>query len=339
MDQPIFILSAGGRTGSTLVQRLFLSTKQALIWGEHKGLLVSGLGEMLRGIKKWLAAEGRGQLELFEKSGHQAFIPNVNPNLQAFLSASRQFFDESLGKEALRRGYPRWGFKEVRYGCQEALFLQELYPDASFVLLFRNPRDCLRSVKSTSWYNKDFGRNPRTFLNAWSRLSRDLLTASTQLRRSCIVRYEELIEDHERHIELLSHTSGIRLDLFDRSVFAKRLSGSMWSPRKLDSADIAALGSPELQHTAVKLGYSLCDEFPPGLTPAGGPPDHHSDRLVNSIFASGSRAAGGVERSFFGVGNLLAKALRAAGIILSSGEKPPSSLHRNPGRMNESDPV
>jgi hypothetical protein len=71
MDQPVFVLSAGGRTGSTLVQRLFISTKQILVWGEHNGLLVRGLGEVTRGMANWSAYQrqpGRSGLRYRDKT-------------------------------------------------------------------------------------------------------------------------------------------------------------------------------------------------------------------------------------------------------------------------------
>jgi len=255
MDQPVFVLSAGGRTGSTLVQRLFISTKQILVWGEHNGLLVRGLGEVTRGMANWSAYQGRGQLEYLDRHGYQGFIPNVNPGAAVFATATRRFFEESLGKEACRRGYRRWGFKEIRYGRDEALFLQDLYPDAAFVLLFRNPRDCLRSIKSTAWYGRDFGGDPRKFLQNWSRLSSELLGAAERLRRCCLVRYEHLVEDHEGHIGRLARLAGIGEDLFDRAVFADPARGSAGPPRQLGAAEIAALASRKLRRVAEKLGY------------------------------------------------------------------------------------
>jgi hypothetical protein len=255
MDQPVFILSAGGRAGSTLIQRLFLSTKQVLVWGEHNGLLVSGFCELMSGMESWLSYQARGQLEYLDEHGYQEFIPNVNPAVQAFAAATRRFFDESLGKEAYRRGYQRWGFKEIRYGRKEALFLQELYPDARFVLLFRNPRDCLRSIKSMGWYKKDFGGDPCAFLKNWVRLSGELLSASASLQRSCVVRYEELVEDPETSICRLANVTGVGEELFDRAVFAVRARGTKCPPKNLNAADIAALAAPELRRIADKLEY------------------------------------------------------------------------------------
>ncbi len=255
MDQPVFILSSGGRTGSTLVQRLFISTKQVLVWGEHNGLLVGKLHELMRGMDSWLSHQGRGHLEYLDEHGYQGCIPNVNPVLQTFASATRRFFEESLAKEANRRGYQRWGFKEIRYGREEALFLQELYPDAAFILVFRNPRDCLRSIKATGWYKDDFGSDPRIFLQAWARLGADLLSVSTRLQRCCLVHYEQLVEDPETHIRRFADVTGVGEELFDRAVLADRARGHARAPKDLDAADLAALAAPELQRVAGKLGY------------------------------------------------------------------------------------
>ena len=53
---PIFILSAGWRSGSTLLQRLILSAKEVVIWGEpfDKSGIVKNLSNMfLPFCKEW----------------------------------------------------------------------------------------------------------------------------------------------------------------------------------------------------------------------------------------------------------------------------------------------
>ena len=52
---PVFILSSAGRTGSTLLQRLLISTRDIMVWGEHDGAMVAAAGQFHDEIV-WLLA-------------------------------------------------------------------------------------------------------------------------------------------------------------------------------------------------------------------------------------------------------------------------------------------
>jgi len=63
----------------------------------------------------------------------------------------RSVFDQWLREPALRRGFSRWGFKEVRLGAAEATFLHWLYPNAKFLVISRHPYNAYRSLSDSGW--------------------------------------------------------------------------------------------------------------------------------------------------------------------------------------------
>jgi hypothetical protein len=253
---PVFLLAGGGRTGSTLAQRLVLSTRQVMMWGEHGGILLPQLRELFRQIdERNKNAGGYNKLPLYRTNPKAVWVANMNPDPAFFIAGCRAFLDQSLGAAARQMGYSRWGFKEIRYGSAEALTLQRLFPRASFILLVRNPADCLRSIKGTDWYAKDYGADPAVFLEEWSRLSGELAEVQARLQRACLVRYEDLVSAPAAAVDVIARTIGVPASAFDLSVLEKVMRGPAAASESLGKADIEALLQPGLQSLASQFGY------------------------------------------------------------------------------------
>jgi hypothetical protein len=256
-QRPIFVLAGGGRTGSTLVQRLLISTRHALIWGEQQGAVISSLRSLLRATDAWRGREARGQFEIFRAQGYNQFIPNMSPDRDAFLFGCRSFLDACFAAPAHALGYARWGFKEIRHGAEDALFLRALFPECALVLLVRHPAACLQSIKSTSWYASGFSSAPDVFLDIWANLSRELAQTASTLPRSILVRYEDLVSDPECVLARLAAVVDIPADAFDREVFDHVKRGTQRPPATLTRQDLDALASPQVGAVAQSLGYDV----------------------------------------------------------------------------------
>lgn len=255
---PVFLLAGGGRTGSTLIQRLILSTRQVLMWGEHGGILLPQLRQLVGSTHAWVEnAKGNQMRANFEVRGHSTWVANMNPEITYFQDGCKAFLEQSLGAPARAMGYDRWGFKEIRYGRTEALILQELYPDASFVLLVRNPAQCLRSVKGAKWYARDFQSNPAQFLKIWAQISGELVDVQPQLKRSCLLRYEDVIADSQKATEIISDIIQIPLPAFDLRVFEQVLRGSPSIPLSLGKEDFEAMRDSAFLSVASRLKYEV----------------------------------------------------------------------------------
>lgn len=255
-NAPVFLLAGGGRTGSTLIQRLIVSTGRVLVWGEHGGFLLPQLAALIEQTGQWVTdVHGDRMREDFLAGASDGWIANMNPEQSAFRSGIRGFLDQSLGATAHAVGYPRWGFKEIRYGAAEALLLQTLYPGACFVLLVRNPISCLRSIKAMGWYGSDFQSDPTIFLGQWARITAGLMDALPLLGNACLLRYEDAVSDPEATIDRIATVIGVPPSSFDRKVLDSVLRGHAPAPVPLSDEDRHALNESAIRTLAGRLGY------------------------------------------------------------------------------------
>jgi hypothetical protein len=152
-EAPIFLLSTGMRTGSTLLQRILVTDPRVLLWGEPLGDMapVCRIAEMLsHSISPWNLEQWKNH-DPSSSSIATSWISDLYPPGEDFRLALRSFFDRWLGEPARQRGFTRWGFKEVRLGATEATLLHWLYPRAKFVFLSRHPYDAYRSGADSNW--------------------------------------------------------------------------------------------------------------------------------------------------------------------------------------------
>jgi len=152
-EAPIFLLSTGHRTGSTLLQRILVTDPRVLLWGEPLGdmAFVCRLTEMMRdSISPWNLEQWKNH-DPNSTSIATSWISDLYPPGEDFQLALRALFDRWLGEPARQRGFTRWGLKEVRLGAAEASLLHWLYPGAKFLILSRHPYDCYRSLADSNW--------------------------------------------------------------------------------------------------------------------------------------------------------------------------------------------
>jgi sulfotransferase family protein len=98
---------------------------------------------------------------------------------------------------AARFGKPRWGDKRPAY-LHNIDILLRLFPDAQFINIVRDGRDCVASLKEMSWHRKDIYAT----VAAWARAVDDARRAARLLgpRQWHEVRYEDLVADPQRRL-------------------------------------------------------------------------------------------------------------------------------------------
>jgi hypothetical protein len=218
-DSPIFLFSAGWRSGSTLLQRLIISGTDTLIWGEpyDECGAIQRLAEGLKAFRSdWPPADyfydGRPPGELTEQ-----WIANLFPALEDLRASHRAFFDRLFAEPARRAGAKRWGLKEVRLTADHAAYLRWLYPNAKFLLLYRNPLNAYRSYcrYGRSWYETFPDRpvfTPTAFGMHWRVLLEGYLAEADDLG-ALLVRYEDLTRNPAT-LDLIEGYLGTSIDRF-----------------------------------------------------------------------------------------------------------------------------
>jgi hypothetical protein len=199
-EAPIFVLSTGGRAGSTLLQRILITDPRLLLWGEPMGemALVSRIAEMVSHLEQpQKLMTWKYQVDANSSELAQSWIATLYPSITYFRAALRSIFDQWLAKPARDRGFVRWGFKEVRLGATEAILLRWLYPNAKFVVTCRHPYDSYRSFVGNRWicyyrYPEMRVDTAAAFALQWNRLA--MSWADLPANFPCFrMKYEDLV--------------------------------------------------------------------------------------------------------------------------------------------------
>jgi hypothetical protein len=214
-SNPVFIFSAGWRSGSTMLQRLISSSGEVLVWGEAGG----GISGFLDAYERYRQMLGPGSdlyMHGYGGNGEQQFseflkhpddrmhrwIACMNPGHDHLLASMRQFFVSYYEDIAMDLGYGRWGVKEVQSGIDVAKFVKLLFPDARIIFLVRHPYKCILSIKRRKWMDMEHHKDPlKYYANYWKRLAREFYGNSTGL----LVKYEDLISDRSVYDEVVRY--------------------------------------------------------------------------------------------------------------------------------------
>lgn len=265
-DAPIFVLSAGWRSGSTLLQRLLMSASDVLIWGEpyaHADF-IRALADPLRSFAaqrpppSWFVGhheEHRGA----ERPGTyaQTWTADLYPDVSRVLYAHRSFFVSLFASPARERGYHTWGLKETRLDGNYAYYLKWLFPRARILVIYRNPYDAYLSYRQWGdWYDRPCAPpvcGPVSFGRMWRDLVSSLLAFARDVD-ALLLSYEQLTTDAIT-IDAINSYTGLTVD---SAVLDRRISGDyavnvVRGPSRLEMNLLKQAVNP----LARRLGYSL----------------------------------------------------------------------------------
>lgn len=197
--RPIFVFSVGWRSGSTALQRLLMSSKQAIIWGEpyESEGVYQGMAEALRA-----AAHTPGDKNSFEKdlesvdSLADKWVATYVPPIADLVEAHRAFLLRFLGN---RPEYAdlRWGMKTVRLTPEYASYFKLLFPASDIIILMRNPYDAYASFHGRRWLRRapdDYVHSPQDFARHWVECAASA-HAIAESTGALVLRYEDLGTD------------------------------------------------------------------------------------------------------------------------------------------------
>jgi len=227
-EEPIFLLSAGWRSGSTLLQRLIMSDANTLIWGEpyDECGMIQALSECFKAFRPDWPPHDYYYNGALPKQLSGDWIANLFPLPQDLRKSHRAFFDTMFAEPAKRAGAERWGIKEVRLGSEQCAYLHWLYPKAKFVFLYRNPLEAYRSYRryGSNWYNTFPDKpvfTPITFGKHWRRLMEGFIRDKEKFD-ALMIRYEDLVSGR-LPLDVIEAHLHIHID---RSVLKKKVGSS-----------------------------------------------------------------------------------------------------------------
>lgn len=265
-EAPVFVLSAGWRSGSTLLQRLLM--QRCFVWGEPYGHAcpISQMADTIRCLTQdWPEApffyQQQSPAQLREN-----FVANLYPPVQSLLDAHQAWFDKLLAEPARRAGHDRWGLKEVRLTIDDARYLKWVYPRAKFLLLYRNPFDAWRSYVARrnlgwKWYHR-WPDEPLT-VHRFARHWRNAVSGFVQHARDVdglLLRYEDL--KTETSLGAIEDYLELKLD---RGAADVKPNDGPPPAEQIAPADLHVLHT-ELGATATELGYEYAIHTAQGLT-------------------------------------------------------------------------
>jgi hypothetical protein len=264
-ERPLFVLSAGWRSGSTLLQRLINSDPTALVWGEP----YSETGLLWRLADSFAAFDprrGRSYAEPAPRSGPDPaaltgrFTGRLAPHPSYLLDAHRLLLVTAFGEPARACGRARWGIKEVTLEADAARYVHTLFPQARTVFLVRHPVAAWQSYRPERdrrpwpyhWPDRyifstgDFGR-------MWAEAVDGFQQAVGELDAR-LVRYEDLttetcLADLEKYLD-------VRLD---RGLLEQRLGGAReWHGKTAQArpSEVRSLRR-STSRVATRLGYDV----------------------------------------------------------------------------------
>ncbi|MET8049963.1 MULTISPECIES: sulfotransferase family protein [unclassified Streptosporangium] len=208
-DRPIFILGCP-RSGTTMLQLMLHAHPRVAIPPETR-FMVSTYQRRLQ-FGDLNDAEHRRELAEWVVDRRQTRFHELNLDRDEVLG---QIVDgpPTLGSAlgivlrayATRHGKARWGDKRPSY-FQYTDVLLRLFPDAQFVHLVRDGRDCVASLKEMPWYNGSV----YSAVSAWAEAIDFARHGAPRLPEGSYheLRYEDLTAEPEAHLRRLCEFLG-----------------------------------------------------------------------------------------------------------------------------------
>ncbi|MER7501075.1 sulfotransferase [Nonomuraea pusilla] len=205
-DRPVFVIGCP-RSGTTMLQLMLHSHPRMAVPPETRFLVPvyyrrRSWGDLRapqrrKALAEWIATERTTKFrELkIDKDEYVRQCVEGPGSLGSIIGTAFRMYAERFGKE-------RWGDKRPSYVKQVDMLLR-LFPDAQFIHLIRDGRDCVASLKEMPWFTLDSFHAVSTWaeaIDAGNRL-RKSLPADTYYE----LRYEDLTDDPSTELKKICH--------------------------------------------------------------------------------------------------------------------------------------
>lgn len=198
-DSPVFIFSAGWRSGSTLLQRMIMQRNSGIIiWGEpfHLSNIFDNMANQFRSFTDRQPREEYFLSNRMSGGLSDQWVANLYPDVKDLLEAHRRFFQVLFSDPAAKVGAERWGAKVVRLSIDHAMYLRRIYPKAKIIFTCRDPLESYASFRDVNdalflkWPEKVVA-TPYAFGRHWAELTRGFMERGAEVG-SFFIRYEDL---------------------------------------------------------------------------------------------------------------------------------------------------
>ncbi|WP_246007260.1 sulfotransferase family protein [Actinomadura pelletieri] len=247
-DRPIFIIGCP-RSGTTLLQLMLHSHPRIAVPAETKFVLPAytarcdfgdlGVRENRRALADWIT---RDRSTKFHALGLDA--AEVADEIVAGPPTLGSAIATVFRAYARRSGKPRWGDKRPSYLRYVGPLLR-MFPEAQFVHLIRDGRDCVASLLEMPWYDQDINHAVSVWREAIDRGRR--LTERLGPDTYYEMQYERLVADPTDELTRLCGFLGEEFDpaMTHPDGLAKQTvsSGKQWHGRTKDTVTTSHVGS------------------------------------------------------------------------------------------------
>lgn len=160
-----------------------------------------------RRVGEWVFAErgrGGGRLRAGKVSREEAIrrVEEAPPTLGSIVDACLRIYADAHGK-------PRWADKRPAYSGFIAM-LFEMFPDAQYINVVRDPRGAVASLMQMGWYSPDVALHAATAHWEASIERTDHFARGLRPDQFLDVRYEEMVADPQRAFEGICAFAGLR---------------------------------------------------------------------------------------------------------------------------------
>ncbi|GAA5071324.1 hypothetical protein HNP84_009094 [Thermocatellispora tengchongensis] len=229
-DRPIFIVGCP-RSGTTLLQLMMHSHPRMAIPPETRFVMTAynrrlTFGDLndpakRRALAEWIVT--RRQTRFYELGLDAAEVSRQIVEGPGTLGSALGIV---LRAYAARFGKPRWGDKRPSY-FQNVDVLLRLFPDAQFIHLIRDGRDCVASLKEMPWYKG----NIYSAVSGWAEAIDFARNGALRMPKGSYheLQYENLISDPESTLRTLCEFIG---EEFDPAMCRPHLVASVAVPER-----------------------------------------------------------------------------------------------------------
>lgn len=208
---PIILTSPTTRCGTTLLQRLFLSSQNAICYGEDIG---TNLNMMTTILMNQLTAIGElkddlnAQREAILAGNTDNWTPNVMPDADGYLNCwiemyysmprFLQTYSESINRPVWLYKYP--GIEPTTIGA-----IRSLFPESKVLFVFRHLEDALKSAKARQFITTL--DEMAEYCMQWRHNMLEISDRSAD-ENILFVKYEDMVAQPDLHVTMLEAFTG-----------------------------------------------------------------------------------------------------------------------------------